>query len=84
MNSNALQGPEVISEKKPVEHLSPSEMDDQQRSVLELATENDFAQAKIGGLLETIDTLEFYVLDSQLSALSRQALADGHHGAHRA
>lgn len=84
MNSNALQGPEVISEKKPVEHLSPSEMDDQQRSVLELATENDFAQAKIGGLLKTIDTLEFYVLDSQLSALSRQALADGHHGAHRA
>lgn len=51
---------------------------------LELASVEDFKQAKIDTLLETIDTLEFYSLDSHFSALSRQALADKNHGAYRA
>lgn len=41
---------------------------------LDLASVENFKQAKIDTLLETIDTLEFYSLDSHFSALSRRAL----------
>jgi hypothetical protein len=51
---------------------------------LELATVADFEQTNIGSLLEIIDTLEFYSLDSRLSALSKKALAEGYMGAYRA
>lgn len=54
------------------------------RFELELASTTDFEQTKISNLLETIDTLEFFTLDSQFGAMSRQALADGQHGAYRA
>ncbi|WP_454238900.1 DUF4209 domain-containing protein [Pseudomonas sp. IAP-CY TE4608] len=67
-----------------MEDLSRSMATDQQPSVLELATEADFAQTMIGSLLKTIDTLEFYSIDAQFSALSRQALAEENHAAHRA
>lgn len=51
---------------------------------LELATVADFEQTNLGSLLESIDTLEFYTLDSQLGALSKKALAEGYMGAYRA
>lgn len=54
------------------------------RFELELASIEDFQETKIARLLETIDTLEFYSLDTQFSALSRQALAEGQRGAYRA
>lgn len=51
---------------------------------LDFASVEDFKQTKIDRLLETIDTLEFYALDSQFSALAKEALAEGRHGAYRA
>ncbi|WP_236536291.1 hypothetical protein, partial [Pseudomonas syringae] len=51
---------------------------------LELASIADFEQTRISNLLETIDTLEFFTLDSQFGALARQALAYGQRGAYRA
>jgi len=43
----------------------------------------DFQETKFAHLLETIDTLEFYSLNTQFSALSWQALAEGERGAYR-
>lgn len=54
------------------------------RFELERASIEDFQQTKITHLLETIDTLEFYSLDTQFSVLSKQALAEGQRGAYRA
>ena len=54
------------------------------RFELERASIEDFQQTKITHLLETIDTLEFYSLDTQFSALCKQALAEGQRGAYRA
>ncbi|WLH51302.1 DUF7380 domain-containing protein [Pseudomonas tolaasii] len=53
-------------------------------SELELASIEDFEKTKIGSLMECIDTLEFYGMDSQLRTLSMQALSEGNHAAHRA
>ncbi|WP_325948433.1 DUF7380 domain-containing protein [Pseudomonas putida] len=83
MNSNIPQGSRSTS-GEPGKELSPSEGGEIQDSQLKLATAEDFSQTKIGSLLETLDTLEFYSIDSQFSALSRKALAEGNLGAHRA
>ncbi|WP_244653092.1 DUF4209 domain-containing protein [Pseudomonas syringae] len=53
-------------------------------TVLELASVEDFAQTKIGSLLQVIDTLDFYAIDSKLRALYLQASAEGNHAAYRA
>ncbi|MBS7437910.1 DUF7380 domain-containing protein [Pseudomonas syringae] len=63
---------------------APITDDEPDRFELELASSTDFEQTKISNLLETIDTLEFFKLDSLFGALSRQALADGQRGAYRA
>ena len=54
------------------------------RSRLEFASVNDFQQTEISRLLETVDTLDFYSFDSELSARSRQALANKNHSGYRA
>lgn len=54
------------------------------RSRLEFASVNDFQQTDISRLLETVDTLDFYSFDSELSARSRQALANKNHSGYRA
>lgn len=53
-------------------------------TVLELASVEDFAQTKIGSLLQVIDTLDFYAIDLKLRALYLQASAEGNHAAYRA
>lgn len=54
------------------------------RSRLEYASVNDFQQTEISRLLETVDTLDFYSFDSELSARSRQALANKNYSGYRA
>lgn len=54
------------------------------RSRLEFASVNDFQQTEIRQLLETVDTLDFYSFDSELSARSRRALANKNYGGYRA
>ena len=54
------------------------------RSRLEFASVNDFQQTEISRLLETVDTLDFYSFDSELSARSRQALANKNYSGYRA
>lgn len=54
------------------------------RSQLEFATVYDFQQTEISRLLDSIDTLEFYSFDSELSTRSRQALANKNYSAYRA
>lgn len=54
------------------------------RSRLEFASVDDFQHTEINRLLETVDTLDFYSLDSELSSRSRQALADKNYSGYRA
>ncbi|RDI01897.1 hypothetical protein DFO59_10790 [Pseudomonas fluorescens] len=54
------------------------------RSRLEFASVNDFQQTEISQLLETVDTLDFYSFDSELSARSGRALANKNYGGYRA
>ncbi|WIN08800.1 MULTISPECIES: DUF4209 domain-containing protein [Pseudomonas] len=58
--------------------------DEPKRSELEMASIEDFEQTKIGSLMQFIDTLEFYTMDSQLRTLYKQACAEGNHAASRA
>lgn len=97
MDSDVPQGPEPVSNpimptgpdpardpKIPAGQPSGLPTNEQQHFELELATVEDFEQTKIGSLLESIDTLEFYSLASLLSSLSKEARADRNEGAYRA
>lgn len=54
------------------------------RSRLEFASVDDFRHTEINRLLESVDTLDFYSFDSELSSRSRQALANKNYSGYRA
>lgn len=70
--------------EKTAQNLDSSTKNEQAPAELELATVEDFEQTKVGCLLEFIDTLDFYSLDSKLSVLSKKARAEGNEGGFRA
>ncbi|MCZ0945995.1 MULTISPECIES: DUF4209 domain-containing protein [Pseudomonas syringae group] len=57
---------------------------DPDRSQLEFASVDDFQHTEINRLLKTVDTLDFYSFDSELSSRSRQALANKNYSGYRA
>lgn len=71
----------VLGAPAPPETVIGNEPD---RSRLEFASVNDFQQTEISRLLKTVDTLDFYSFDSELSARSRQALANKNYSGYRA
>lgn len=86
MNTAEPKRSQPVSEpnEKTEQKLDSSANNDQARAELKLATVEDFEQTKIGSLLEFIDTLDFYTLESQFSVLSKKAHAEGNEGAYRA
>ncbi len=54
------------------------------RCRLEFASVDDFQHTEINRLLETVDTLDFYSFDSELSSRSRQALGNKNYSGYRA
>lgn len=80
MNADAPKGPQP----PPEQTLDLSANNEQAGPELELATVKDFEQTRVGSLLEFIDTLDFYSLDQQFSALSKKARAEGDGAAYRA
>lgn len=54
------------------------------RCQLEFASVDDFQHTEINRLLKTVDTLDFYSFDSELSSRTRQALASKNYSGYRA